>query len=61
LRSLDVLRLIVEGKTDQAIADEVFISYRTVTTHVTNLLNKLGANSRTEAAAIAIRKNLTGE
>jgi predicted ATPase/DNA-binding CsgD family transcriptional regulator len=60
-RERDVLRLIVEGKTDQAIADELFISYRTVTTHVTNLLNKLGANSRTEAAAIAIRKNLTGE
>jgi predicted ATPase/DNA-binding CsgD family transcriptional regulator len=54
-RERDVLRRIVAGKTDQAIADELFVSYRTITTHVTNILNKLGANTRTEAAAIAIR------
>jgi predicted ATPase/DNA-binding CsgD family transcriptional regulator len=57
-RELDVLNLIVEGKTDQVIADELFVSYRTVTTHVTNILNKLGASTRTEATAIAIRENL---
>jgi predicted ATPase/DNA-binding CsgD family transcriptional regulator len=57
-RERDVLRRIVEGKTDQAIADELYVSYRTITTHVTNILNKLSANTRTEAAAIAIRDNL---
>jgi predicted ATPase/DNA-binding CsgD family transcriptional regulator len=57
-RERDVLQRIVQGKTDQAIADELFVSYRTVTTHVTNILNKLGANTRTEATAIAIRENL---
>jgi predicted ATPase/DNA-binding CsgD family transcriptional regulator len=57
-RELEVLTLIVSGKTDQAIADELFVSYRTVTTHVTNILNKLGADSRTEAAAIAVRQHL---
>jgi DNA-binding NarL/FixJ family response regulator len=46
------------GWTDQQIADELFVSYRTVTTHVTNILNKLGAGSRTEAAAIAVRDGL---
>ena len=60
-RELDVLRLIVAGKTDQTIADELFVSYRTVTTHVTNILNKLGVNSRTEAAAIAVRTHLIGD
>jgi DNA-binding NarL/FixJ family response regulator len=54
-RELEVLARIVAGKTDQSIADELFVSYRTVTTHVTNILNKLGASSRTEAAAIAVR------
>lgn len=57
-RERDVLQLVVQGKTDQVIANELFVSYRTVTTHVTNILNKLGANTRTEATAIAIRKNL---
>jgi predicted ATPase/DNA-binding CsgD family transcriptional regulator len=57
-REREVLRRIVEGKTDQLIADELFVSYRTITTHVTNILNKLGANTRTEAATIAIRDKL---
>jgi predicted ATPase/DNA-binding CsgD family transcriptional regulator len=58
-RERDVLRLVVAGRTDQEIADELFISYRTVTTHVTNILNKLGVGSRTEAAAVAVRERLT--
>jgi predicted ATPase/DNA-binding CsgD family transcriptional regulator len=57
-REAEVMALIVAGKTDQAIADELFVSYRTVTTHVTNILNKLGVDSRTEAAAIAVRNRL---
>jgi NarL family two-component system response regulator LiaR len=50
-----VLRLIAEGRTDQEIADALFIGYRTVTTHVTNILNKLGVDSRTAAGAQAVR------
>lgn len=57
-RETEVLGLIVAGKTDQEIADELFVSYRTVTTHVTHILNKLDADSRTEAAIIALRNGL---
>jgi predicted ATPase/DNA-binding CsgD family transcriptional regulator len=57
-REIQVLGLIVAGKTDQEIADELFVSYRTVTTHVTHILNKLDADTRTEAATIALRTGL---
>jgi DNA-binding NarL/FixJ family response regulator len=57
-RELEVLRLIVDGKADREIAGTLFISRRTVTTHVTSILNKLGANTRTEAAATAVRHGL---
>jgi predicted ATPase/DNA-binding CsgD family transcriptional regulator/tetratricopeptide (TPR) repeat protein len=57
-RELDVLRLMAEGRTDREIADALFISYRTTTTHVGNILNKLGADSRTAAATDAVRLGL---
>jgi predicted ATPase/DNA-binding NarL/FixJ family response regulator len=57
-REHEVLQHIITGQTDQEIADELFLSYRTITTHVTHILNKLGASSRTEAAAIAVRDRL---
>jgi DNA-binding NarL/FixJ family response regulator len=57
-RELDVLRLITEGKPDREIAAELSISPRTVTTHVTNILNKLGLSSRSAAAAYAARYDL---
>lgn len=60
-RELDVLCRVARGKTDQEIADELFVSYRTVTTHVRNILNKLNAGSRAEAAAIAARYGLLEE
>jgi DNA-binding CsgD family transcriptional regulator len=60
-REQEVLNLVVAGMTDQQIADELYVSYRTVTTHVTNILNKLGASSRTEAAAIAVREGMASE
>ncbi|HEX5166659.1 MAG TPA: tetratricopeptide repeat protein, partial [Thermomicrobiales bacterium] len=46
-RELDVLRGIVDGKTNQEIAADLFISPNTVTNHVTSILNKLGLDSRT--------------
>jgi DNA-binding CsgD family transcriptional regulator len=54
-RELDVLRLLVEGKSDREIGEALSISPRTVMRHVTNILDKLGVPSRTAAATTAIR------
>jgi predicted ATPase/DNA-binding CsgD family transcriptional regulator len=57
-RELEVLRLMADGYSNQQIADALYISLRTVTNHVTNILGKIGAASRTAAVAIAIRRGL---
>ena len=57
-RELDVLRLVVGGRTDQAIANELFISRRTASKHVAAILAKLDAASRAEAAVRAVRDGL---
>ena len=57
-RELDVLRLIVEGRTDQEIARTLYLSRRTVTSYVTNILGKLCVPSRSAAAAEAVRRGL---
>lgn len=57
-RERDVLNLIAQGKTNDAIAAELFISPRTVTTHITRAYAKLGVANRAEAVAIAIRAGL---
>ncbi len=54
-REIEVLRLLVEGYSDKEIGEALFISHRTAMTHVLNILNKLGVNSRTAAAAWALR------
>ena len=48
-----MLRLISSGKTDREIAEELFISVKTVGNHVSNILNKTRAVNRTEAATYA--------
>lgn len=58
-REVEVLSLVAAGKTDREIAEELFIALRTVTTHVGNILNKIGAANRTEAASYATRQGLT--
>ena len=57
-REREVLRLLVLGKTDQQIADQLFISRRTAATHVSNIYGKLGVSSRAEAAAYAVRHGM---
>lgn len=57
-REMEVLRLIAAGQVDKEIATALAISPRTVTTHVTHILNKLGASTRTEAAMIAVRSGI---
>jgi DNA-binding NarL/FixJ family response regulator len=55
-REREVLRLIASGKSNRDIGRELFISPKTASVHVSNILGKLGAASRTEAAAIAYRE-----
>jgi DNA-binding CsgD family transcriptional regulator len=57
-RERDVLRLVALGKSNREIAAELFIAPKTASVHVSNILGKLGAASRTEAAAIAHREGL---
>ncbi len=55
---MEVLCLIVAGKTDREIAEELFISARTVGGHISNILNKTSTANRTEAASYATRNGL---
>jgi DNA-binding NarL/FixJ family response regulator len=57
-REFDVLRLLGNGKTNDEIAQALFISNGTARTHVANILGKLDAHTRTEAAGIARRNGL---
>lgn len=58
-RETEILSLIGQGRTNQEIADHLVISERTVRTHVSNILGKLGLTSRTQAALFAVRAGLT--
>jgi DNA-binding CsgD family transcriptional regulator len=60
-RELDVLRLVAQGRTNRQIGETLFISEKTASVHVTNLLRKLGVSSRVEAAAIAVRTGLADD
>jgi DNA-binding NarL/FixJ family response regulator len=59
-REREVLRLIVAGRSNQAIADDLFISWTTARTHVSNIFRKLGVSTRAEAVDAAHRRGLTG-
>ena len=57
-RELEVLRLVAIGRSNRDIATELFISAKTASVHVSNIMSKLGVSSRVEAAAIAFRLGL---
>jgi DNA-binding NarL/FixJ family response regulator len=57
-RELEVLRLVAAGRSNRDIAAELFISPKTASVHVSNILGKLGVSSRGEAAAMAYQQHL---
>jgi len=57
-RETEVLRLLAQGKANKEIGAELFIGERTVKTHVSSILSKLGVSSRTQAAIYALRIGL---
>ena len=59
-RETDTLRLIAKGLANKEIAHELGVSEVTVKTHVSNVLSKLGLQSRTQAALFALKEGLTG-
>jgi len=60
-REKEVLHLMTEGKANQEIADELFLSLKTVKTHVSNILTKLEVSDRTQAVIYAFRQGLVKE
>ncbi|WP_308194150.1 AAA family ATPase [Nocardioides sp. SR21] len=59
-RESEILALVAEGRSNGEIGKQLFISTKTVSVHVSNILGKLDASGRTEAAAIARRRGLIG-
>ena len=60
-RELDVLNLIGQGYSNQAIAEELVITLKTVKTHVSNIFTKLEVEDRTQAAIYAVHHHLDGQ
>ncbi|MEC2078195.1 response regulator transcription factor [Metabacillus fastidiosus] len=57
-REMEILLLMTEGKTNQEIADELFIALKTAKTHVSNILSKLEVQDRTQAVIYAFKHSL---
>jgi DNA-binding NarL/FixJ family response regulator len=60
-RELDVLALLVDGRTNRQIAEGLYISVKTAGAHVSSILRKLDASTRTQAAAVALHAGLLDE
>ena len=60
-RERDILALLTKGYENQRIADELFISLKTVKTHVSNILSKLEVSDRTQAVVYAFRHHLVNQ
>ena len=57
IRELEVLKCITQGMSNQAIAEELFISEKTVKNHLTRIFRKMNVTDRTQAALTAIKQN----
>ena len=57
-RELEVLKLIVEGKSNNQIAEDLYLSTNTIKTHVRGIMNKLAVDDRVQAAVVALRSGL---
>ena len=57
-REGEVLRLVADGRSNSQIAETLFISRKTASVHVSNILSKLGVSTRVEAAALAHRRGI---
>jgi DNA-binding NarL/FixJ family response regulator len=60
-RQCEIIALVATGKTDATIADQLFCSPRTVNAHMRDILRKLNATNRTEAAVTWTKHTETGE
>ena len=60
-RESEVLALVAQGRSNRDIGQQLYISGKTVSVHVSNILAKLGAGGRTEAVAVARRRGLLDE
>jgi DNA-binding NarL/FixJ family response regulator len=58
VREIDVLRLVAAGNANKLVADKLSITEDTVKAHVKNILSKLGANDRTHAVTIAVKRGI---
>ena len=57
-REMDVLKLIVQGKSNHEIAEDLYLSTNTIKTHVRGIMNKLAVDDRVQAAVMALRSGL---
>jgi DNA-binding NarL/FixJ family response regulator len=57
-REIEILALVVEGRSNKAIALHLFLSVRTVERHINNIYRKIDARNRAEATAFALRHHL---
>lgn len=60
-REIDVLKCLAQGLSNREIAQELSVSTRTVTTHVRNIMNKLGLDNRTQAALYAVEHGIANK
>lgn len=60
-RELEILQLVIEGKTNKAIASEFYISEKTVEFHLDNIYSKIGARSRLMASVWALHHGIEAE
>ena len=57
-REMEIIKLIAEGLSNKEVADKLFLSTHTVTTHRKNIMNKLGLNNTAGLVLFAVRENL---